>query len=708
VFRAGARGVLLALAVLGLVAASVGALPQAAVAASTVDDPSVKSMAATPQNNSTTSAVQQENPDSVGEDGDQEALENWLGDRLASRLGESAVQISEGQYEQAQGLLGDEYNDQLSKYVDVAGDTEGEGAAEERREQFNETAEAQSEYAETASEYQQTYEAYQEAKAAGDEERARRLARKLLDLSTSTERLNRTLQENYGNISANTGVSLDDEQQGLANRTQNITEQADVVVEESFTSTTITARADADGSYSDPIRITGSVETNDSIPPNGTVYVRVHDAVINTSVLQNGTFSVQYRPLTVPTGQVTGDVAYVPEPTSTHLGSNTTMQTNLTQAQPRLQINDTTTAARYGERIRTTGRVMVADQPLRNATVKLEVDGNRFVTARTNASGHYELTRTLPARITLGSHSLAVRVGETGTALAPDASAAPFRVDETETAITVTASGGTDDIRVRGRLLTIDGVGVGGQTLSLTREGSIVRAVETNESGYFIAAIDPPENTAGTTSVQIGATFDGSGTNLEDARQQTSVTGAFGSSGSGGSSSVLPWAAGVGGVAVLLVGGFAFYRSRYQRGTPATDDANAPSADAPASKGAPEARSAAEPEWQDRLTAVQAYLDDNDSEHAVRALYGAVRAAHTIPEDTAKTHWEFYTAVSDELEGDARDTLREMTELYESVQFGGNTPDRSQVSTLLSEAQQRFESEGTDRNQHPAPAESDD
>jgi len=82
--------------------------------------PALNRQVATPTDDNET---QQENPDSVsdGEYSDETAA--WLARTMGGQLENSSIALSNEQYEQAQSVLGDDYDKRLEQYVDVAGDT---------------------------------------------------------------------------------------------------------------------------------------------------------------------------------------------------------------------------------------------------------------------------------------------------------------------------------------------------------------------------------------------------------------------------------------------------------------------------------------------------------------------------------------------------------------------------------------------------------
>jgi hypothetical protein len=660
-----------------------------------------------PANNSTTTPPHQENPDKVGENGDTDAMAEWLSSRLSERLGNSTLQISQGQYEDAQGVLGDEYNDTLAKYIDVAGETDTE-TDDQQVTWFKEARTTQSEYGQTVSEYQETYEAYKAARQNGNDGRARELARELRTLSTDLDRLSSSLIGSYQNLSETSEYSFQNETEVITNQTQTITQQTEAATTDVFTETSITLDAESQGSFVDPIQITGRVSANGSVPTSGLVRIRIHDQVFETDVGNNGSFQFSYNPLTVPTGEIDGVVAYIPVPDGVYLGSEAAMRLNVTQTEPALEVAEAPSTVRFQEPITVSGRVTAGGRAVPNTTVRLHLAGRQIAQIQTNTSGYYQFSPGLPGQIEPGAHQLTVHAGAAGTALLPTTKQTSLTVTETETSLTISTTHRNDSIQVRGRLKSIDGVGIPNQSITITRNGSVLQSLQTNASGQITSTIEAPRVNQQNVTVSVGAAFDGSGTNLQSTNATTTVV----IPGRGPLSVLglpLPFLA-LAGSGLLGLAAVSYAVMRYRSSTAeSAADSSAESAPTPTSSdsipdsGRGREEGAATPVAADvaeQLATAATHLDDDAVEPAVRALYSAVRSAYAPDDEVARTHWEFFSTVSDDLPPEARATLRAVTEVYEGVQFADNPPTPNEVADLLTEARTQLDVESVNRNPH--------
>lgn len=647
---------------------------------------------APPSNNTT---VQQENPESVDQDGDESDLRSWLSGRLAARLGESAVTISSGEYETARSVLGDDYSSLLSKYVDVAGDTEGVDAGTGASE-FQQAAETQTEYAETLSEYEAVYDDYRAAVRSGNTTRARELARRLQSLAADLNALGESLSGTYENLSAPDRPALDDTRRAISNRTANVTERTDEVVSDVFVSTTLRASAERNGSFGDPIRVTGKLATNVSRLSDGPVTIAVNGRPQTATLDANRSFALQYRPVEAPTGDAELAVEFRPNASSAYLGSNATIRTNVAQVAPSLTVANRTRRASYGEQVRWTGRVSVDGTPVPAADVHLTVNGTRLATAETNVSGNYVFDTSLPAEIPAGANRVSVRVGDPETALARTYENDTLRVRQTPTALSLDASATPDAVDVQGRLRVQDGAGVPDQTVRLRRDGSLVATLETNETGHFDATL-PPLADAEDGSLRITAAYDERGTNFGPAEATATVAAldADASSSAWGGSEFL-----LGGAlaALVVVGGAGYGAYRYRR-TPETDEASGGAASASESDDGSDAALADDSvgDWTERADAL---LADGETAAAVRSLYAGVREELPV-EARGRTHWEFYDDAAGEVGDEEKRVLRDLTEAYERVEFAGDAPDEGAVRDLLGSARRVRGDADADRNQYP-------
>lgn len=691
---------------LGVLVATAGGTTLAATAHGEAASPAVLQDNQSANNSST--PPQQANPAQVEENGDTQALAARLQETLSERLGESSLQISDGEYEAAQGVLGDKYRETLSQYIEVAGETD-EADAEQQREQFNETATTQSEYAQTLAEYEATYEEYQTARENGDDQTARRLARKLRTLAKEINRLGGSLTTNYQTLSNSTGASLENESKTVTNRMRNVTQQTQAVLSTEFISTALTATAADEGSFKSPVRITGRVATNGSTPLNGAIHVQTPDQRIKETVSENGSFTVRYRPTMAPTGQITANVTYVPAQNGTYLGSNTTVQTNVTQTTPSLAVHEQPSQVNTQRPIQVTGEVTAAGRGVPNMTVHLMIGRTPIGETQTNASGVYRFSADLPIAIPAGSKSLTVRTGSQNTALTPAAATSTVTVAETATNLSLSAIRNDESVTVQGRLRTANGAGINSQQIVLAHDGRIVEILETNASGHITTRIPLETVRSDQASIQLNASFDGQGTNLAsaDAMATASLPVASGLFGTG-----IPVTAGVLGVAGLFgiaALGYVVVRSRSPDGDSSGlgNDSRGEPPESPATGSDAEDRSGAT-RWNDRLAAARTALDDDDVERAVQTLYGALRATHTATSGTTRTHWEYFAAISDDLPSAARKTLRDVTEAYEAAQFADDPPPADEVASLIAASRTHFGDRTRNRNLNPTGHQTDE
>ena len=144
----------------------------------------------------------QENPDSVLESGNTTRPASQLLDPVVDRLIRSTEQIESGNYDEAQQLLGDEYDEKVSSYMELYRVAQPDNTQVQEREiLLSETGAKQVEYANIMSEYKQMQSEYQFAKLENDHERERRLARELKRLNRELQQREQIIVGNYNQIS---------------------------------------------------------------------------------------------------------------------------------------------------------------------------------------------------------------------------------------------------------------------------------------------------------------------------------------------------------------------------------------------------------------------------------------------------------------------------------------------------------------------------
>ncbi|WP_154018442.1 DUF4129 domain-containing protein [Halolamina rubra] len=640
--------------------------------ASTVSATELAQTTPTPTNNTT---VQQENPDDVDESGDTEALESYLAQSLAERLGDSAIRISESEYEQGRSILGDEYDSTLEKYVDVAGETDSTDS-------FEQAAESQRELAETAETYNETYQEYQEAKANGNDARARELARELNQLATDANESARQLADSYTQIENTTGADLADAEQEAMNVSSEISEQHETVMAETFVETRLSVQTSAETvSFADPATVEGRLTLeNGSALRNETVRIQIGEQIETVETDSDGRFTVTYRPVTIENGTDAVSVAYLPASESPYLGSNATLDTAIVQTTATLTVESKSEPASFGDNVTISGRAHVDGTGVVGARVRVTVDGVTLGTVTTGANGTYELASSLPASVESGDQSVEAVIVPTDSAVGSGVASTPLTVETTSTTLSLNVTGtSTERVRLTGQLATSEGTPIAGQTVDLRIAGTTVAAVETRADGTFSATVTPQAGLTGT--VPVRALYDAPSSNLAGATARTeldltqlrSETGT-GTDRNGIENDAWPLSVellGGGGIAVLSVLAIGWL---VRRGEADVDDQ-------PSSPAVSPSASSTDEGGTDRVAKATALLDDGDSAAAIQALYGAVRRSLSAGEDS-QTHWEFYATASGQLQADRAGALERLTEAYEQVVYspdGVATQDAADV-----------------------------
>jgi hypothetical protein len=648
--------------------------------------PSVVAQQTTPANNTT---VRQEDPDSVGEDGDLGQVESQLARSLASRLGGSSVQISEGQYDRARDLLGDDYDRDLGKYVDVAGET----GSEETAERFEDASTQTQEYADAVESYRETRAEYEEARANGNTERARELAR---ELQEDADRVNRTasaLSETYETLENQTGVDLSESIERIETTRTNVAEETEEIAQTEFTETQLSVSAsETTVSFTDPLRLTGRLTTvNGTALADRSVTLRLGAQRQTVETDTAGRFSTQYRPTTLPTGEQSLTATYLPASDSLYAGSSTTLPVTVSAVTPTVDVTSATEQAAYNESVTVSGRVTADGLGTAAVPVTLSVDGVRLGSTETNSNGTFTVRGRLPATIQPGSQSLTVRVGETDRAVSPVETREELTVAETATQLSLDAEAvNPETVDLSGRLVadSSSGSGVSNAVVSVTQNGSTVGTLSTDGTGGFTMQLTPEALDGRTVAVRVA--FGGDGTNLQSATASTTVQLPAVSEGAGaassGDSSGEPSASGVVsvvrsaplpiggatlGVIVLGIAG-ALWLVRRRR----DDSGPTPKPDGETSETtqSPDQTPPDNP-TQSFISTATDRLQANANDDAVQYAYAAVRAGLDTDapqrgqQPDAQTHWEFYETAAPTLSADERSALQTLTEGFERATF---------------------------------------
>ncbi|WP_267161550.1 hypothetical protein [Halovenus salina] len=626
------------------------------------------------------------NPDDRDGNGDEEAVLSWLSGRLAGKLGDGAIQISDEQYELARDILGDDYDDRLEQFVDVSGGSD-------ETDTFREAGDKEEELVDLREEFEETRAAYEEAVENGNTERARELARKLVALAEQIEDVSADLEALLAEIESISGEDLSDARAAIEQVQNESISEATEIAEREFESTELSVDIATERiSFLDPAVLTGQIQTVEGEPlANEEIQLTVGNESHTVETGPDGAFSLEHRPTDLPLSAETLSISYVPEPNSVYLGSEASVPVTVTQVEPTMDIRVATETVGYGDTVTISGNLSVENVPVSGVPLSVTLGGREINTIQVT-DGSFESAVEIPANVPAGEQELTVSLPFENQALAGVTETQAVTVEETETALSVTASqvNGTA-LSVSGTVTTVDGLGVGGQSVEITLDGERVGTVMTRADGSFATtlAITPDEDGE---EVQIGAAFDGTASNLRSSQGDTIVTlelpanpGGSGSAAKGDTSPIdtieknvlLPGTVLGSGVLLLMLGAVWWYRRPNNEDT-TTDDGTV------RDEGAVGGREA---NVLDSLfDHATTHLESGDANSAVQASYSAVRRQFeaTIDAGRALTHWEFYQAYRNASDGadeesaseTTEDALRALTEAYEQAAY---SPDGVQI-----------------------------
>jgi len=628
-----------------------------------------------------TNTTYHENPDAVAQEGDSERVRAWLSDRLTDRLRENSIRISQGQYERADDVFDDEFEQRLGQYVDVTGETDEDvGSGTEEQTAFERAQSEQTRLAALRAEYDETYTAYLEARQRGDSAAARQHARRLQELTGEIRALGGSVTRTLQSIENETGTDTTDIQQRINRTVQNVTRLQEAVQTETFVETELTVRTNRTvASFVTPVRVRGRLVTeNDTAVANRSIRIQVGRRVVDTTTGSNGTFAVTYRPTLVRIDARTVPVRYQPDPTSPYLATTTNASLEIEQIDPSLELAITPKSARFAERFTVEAMLSVDGRAVPGVPIATTLSDSAVGKTTTGSEGTARVEGAVPAGIPPANATVnAVTIPE-NRAIGSVIASTDLVVRESPTDLSTSARIRSDEIVVKG---TLAGVSDDGNMIAVPSQpvvvtvGDITRTVRTDDDGQYVAtvAVTAVTESEAEAPVLIRAQFDGSGTNLESASAQTRFNASViaASSGQAGSTTdaiVSGWADLGGMVAVLLAaGGLAWWwRQRDVEidettigdasGALTGETASTTDMDTPERTPLAEARDA---------------LSAGDTDRAVIAAYGAVRRTLTERYDSGQTQTprEFLATCEERLDPEASTALHTLTEMYEQTVF---------------------------------------
>jgi len=533
-------------------------------------------------------SIHHENPDEAEEDGDIERVKDWLLGGILERLDESVDNISQGQYDTAEDLLGDETQEYLGKYIDVAGDTEGgasgsenddesddteseddesddteseddESKTEEEKtaDSINETIDEQENFTRSRQNYSELYRRYLAALDSGDIELARRVARRLANTERLLNRTGRNLTERYLDVENRTGINTEEDREQIDQIVQNVSDIQAEIENTLFRDTRITLGAYTENSsILDPVSVRGQVvvengSENATGPGNETPVtageVVIEGVGVRTTVNGSGAFTLEHRPVLLARGETTLTVEYRPPAASRYQGSTTAFETTVEGRQPTLEINRTPGSVSYGKTVDVEASLAVGNRSIEGVPVAMSLGGASLGSA-TSTNDTTTISGVVPAGADDGQQELRVALPFSGRALESANATRTVQVEETGTRLAINVIQRTGNVttlseirvRVRGQLETVDGTPVPGASVRIDIAGGEVGSVQTDASGSFSQIVGIPDglNTSNATvsrvplnvsnatgrSFAVTASFGAEGTNLARANASETTT----------------------------------------------------------------------------------------------------------------------------------------------------------------------------------------
>lgn len=627
-----------------------------------------------------------EHPDEVDDGSNASAVQRWLGDRLAQQHVDCTEGIRVGDFDACEDLEDDRYESYLSRYITVERDT---ASGDDRQgERFNETRTKQAELADLLEEFHETREDYQEARERGDQQAAREHGRELIALADRIEELGGEVAINFVALDGDTDRDLDASADTINETTEEVVLVREDVADESFQATELTVSAAETASFESPATVSGRVVDDDGAPIAGATIDIADDRTTGTTQTDSeGRFETAYRPTRTGVGATNVTVRYVPSPSSVYLGAEANATVDVQQTQTTVSIDEATDEAGFDDEVRVAGAVRAAGTGAPGIPVTLSVDDTAITTTRTDESGGFELSGTLPADVPAGDVEVGVRAGGSNTALGPSAGSASVAVTETETELNVSATNVEDGVRISGTLLASDAGPVADRPVEISVGGQ-TRTATTDDAGNYEVVVDPADEER-----QVTASYDEPRTNLGPSTASTTVAphGDVGDSRGpvgGGSDAISDLLRGYPGLALGVLGALVFAVGAVRAWWRRRDDESPASPGTAAEGGDAGTPGGAEPDvaasrWHlERARELLATSPDD----AVRTGYAAVRAG-LGGDDPVRTHWEFYTDRTGDLPADRAAALRSVTEAFERAAFAPGGVDREAASAAIADAE---------------------
>ncbi|AUV82533.1 hypothetical protein C2R22_13525 [Salinigranum rubrum] len=575
----------------------------------------------------------------------------------------------------------------MGRYVELSEETPGE-SDDQTAEQLKKAATDQRQLANQLEDLSRTRERYREARQEGNESGARELARQLQRTADDLEQTRGELVSEYDQISNRTSVDLSDDADLVNETVAQRTAEVEQIQNAEFEPTSLTVETTSSStnvSFTNPVQLRGQLTASGEPLGDRSIQLEIGAQRIEAETDDDGRFTTEYRPITLPLGTQQVDVVYVPQNESDYQRSNDTVGVTISQVTPDVTASSNVSTARFNDTVQVSVEVSADDVAVPAAPVSMFVGGERVTTntttEETDETGQYTKTVRVPLELAVDEQPIRVAVGNSTSAIGrtqaqTNITLLPTNASLVVETIRVNASATGPERRAvitRGRLATANGVSVGGQSVEIAVGGIPVTTVQTDENGRFnttiqVPSILLPSTAGGEEAIEVTAIYDNEDTNLEDTTATSSIL--FQAELLNVVGRNLSWSRTI--AAFLVLGSAVALRRRYDRAKveEVPDTAMASQGSGP--------NAGDDPDDAALLKLADRWLEAGRTSVAVQFAYAAARARFVEAYDVSatKTHWEFYQ-VCRAVSGEDLNDLERLTALYERAAFAGEPVERA-------------------------------
>jgi hypothetical protein len=627
------------------------------------------------------------NPAEIESSSSSAQLEAFLRGSIDQDLARSLENVDEEQYQLAREQLGEDFDENLRRYVESSDEFD----TEEQAELLTSLESNHEAYIDAVESYETTQAAYESARESGETARSRELSRELI---TDAERVSTTgdsVANNYRELGNVSGQDYSDRTNQIQQRTKTTNSTATTVRSE-FTETSLSVRANRSTvRFTDAIQLSGRIQTaSGSSVDRQQAVLSVGAQRYTVAVGSDGTFEVVVEPDGVWRETDEIEVNYQPPPESALLGSDTTLPLSVSTTETRVEITSVSEEVSYDRPLVINGTLLTADgEPVPDTPVSVRTDETRLVTTETTSEGRFSAESTLPATIPAGETEFYIGLRSSLRALVGSETEITTQITTTDpvmsvNATSIEASNSDPRLGVEGQLISPNGRSIEGESVTVFVEGEAVSELTTNSEGLFRGEFDVPDGTASSTETTVEATYEPPQSNLNAVSESTTVVLSETLLESIGLSAddAVPLGIGVFVGLVGVLGGAGWWL----RQTPAQQTLSTET-DQPVSPGVDGVDST------DLIASATAQLNAGANETAATIAYMAARRelseTETVDIAETATHWEWYQACV-AAEVNQLSDLETLVEAFEQVVFAPDTAETSAAASQAVSAAKRF------------------